>query len=1313
MSAYDPNGNVLAFTDQNGTTITTTYHPDHDLPSFVFVPLGPASGSVPIEDGSTYAIAHTGFNPAALPATNPWHGIAPASRGTSFERFKYDGALRMTHAENDASTVRMAHNTFGQVDWEIQQARGLEEHRLLMQEGFDTTGQMRRIKYPTATTANPLGTEVEYERDGLYRVRNIIDRSMLSDASFGPFGSTIATYQYAGAGSRLLRMTRADGSVTDRTYETADCGCTSPGRIKSVSVSGAGLAAPIAEWEYQYDDESNLLTEKWKHVFAFDERKQYGDATRGYPVGHAYEFDGAYRITKARYNHDEAEIPTVQNGAIAFPTGPRFDRERAFAYDGVGNRKTVKTEAPDLAGNIRIKGVEGYNHSGDGRLSGDPSGQTTNVSYQPDPMNEVANINGLPRRHDPNGNLIDDGLWFYRYDFKNRLMEARRKSDRGLIAAYEYDALGRRLLTDQKQVLVVKDSLNDGLGEGWHSSRQGAATGDDLIINADGDMVASTSVAAGRVVSERMAPDLAGTQSVGTVTEVAFRFVGPVANRQALAVRALAFAAPSPAEFDDADNAVRVALIPANSAFGGAATLAVLVNDGSVDLPPGPSDVGVLPLGVSLSVGSLHHLCVGVEFFPDAVSSTASIRVFIDGTQVLFGAGLNESVTVGLGRSAAVLGKVGLDFEVASPLSAVATALTSAVTRAGAAANEALVKIHGHLPRNCACDETCPPTQTAPPVSSAPPAASIPPHQSAPPVLIPSPLATGFPWLNIMIPSPIVTMPPVATRSNPQTPPAPGTSPTTMYPFASPTGSTMGLTTLPPGATITDVPETARPSVDTNDTRVRTLRDEGVVTGMASIVVQSSSPWRAHQMAGHRLVVLKRQGSTHMPHAEFDVRDNGAAVETPAGSGVYETEVRVYDPPGAGVDFSIPAGDYRFQVVTEQPRFTTAPGYDFNYSGLRRDVATGLHFAQARWYDAETGRFISRDPVYDPANYGNAYTYVGNRWTGAVDPWGRDFQMTTDTAYSEEKLEDYQAMHSTIMKAAGTLLDVRAIVQGGPGAEQTVTYVYSAKQGVSAAQLVKALQGEKVFDPKQKSQYVAFATVIAHAAVDPNAMWRVSLTEDQGIIVKKPGFFYASNCAGMDQVTRGLTRAEISLAKEVFGKSVDLSNVLLVLGSPLPNLVGRPGMTPGGGSIHLAEAPGTWDPVKDLADQALFIHEMTHVWQAERAGVADKNLQCLVEQLRPDAYRYDVADVKKPSRFIFNMEGFAEAVKDAFFRLQFERNIATGIAVHGLSPFGAQSAWKRAEAYAAKLKRTPFNPAGTSGLTSTDAANLLEAVRAK
>lgn len=64
-----------------------------------------------------------------------------------------------------------------------------------------------------------------------------------------------------------------------------------------------------------------------------------------------------------------------------------------------------------------------------------------------------------------------------------------------------------------------------------------------------------------------------------------------------------------------------------------------------------------------------------------------------------------------------------------------------------------------------------------------------------------------------------------------------------------------------------------------------------------------------------------------------------------------------------------------------------ASGFPFRYTGQRIDAETGLYYYKARYYDADTGRFLQIDPVGYTADL-DLYAYVGNDPLNRTDPTG-------------------------------------------------------------------------------------------------------------------------------------------------------------------------------------------------------------------------------------------------------------------------------------------------------------------------------------
>jgi hypothetical protein len=86
--------------------------------------------------------------------------------------------------------------------------------------------------------------------------------------------------------------------------------------------------------------------------------------------------------------------------------------------------------------------------------------------------------------------------------------------------------------------------------------------------------------------------------------------------------------------------------------------------------------------------------------------------------------------------------------------------------------------------------------------------------------------------------------------------------------------------------------------------------------------------------------------------------------------------------------------------------------------------------------------------------------------------------------------------------------------------------------------------------------------------------------------------------------TRLLTTGETALARSIFGDSIDYSRIRLIRGKWWPLQPRNAAMAPNG-NIYFHPAAGGWSEdfaAEPLSRQGFFIHEMTHVWQAQRGG---------------------------------------------------------------------------------------------------------------
>jgi hypothetical protein len=125
---------------------------------------------------------------------------------------------------------------------------------------------------------------------------------------------------------------------------------------------------------------------------------------------------------------------------------------------------------------------------------------------------------------------------------------------------------------------------------------------------------------------------------------------------------------------------------------------------------------------------------------------------------------------------------------------------------------------------------------------------------------------------------------------------------------------------------------------------------------------------------------------------------------------------------------------------------------------------------------------------------------------------------------------------------------------------------------------------------------------------------------------------------------RPLTTGEIALCRSIFGDAIDYSRVRLIRGKWWPLQPRNAAMAPNG-NIYFHPEAGGWShdfACEPLSAQAYFIHEMTHVWQAQQGG------RFFLPLMRHPfcCYRYELKPGKPFHRY--GIEQQAEIVRHRF-----------------------------------------------------------------
>lgn len=202
----------------------------------------------------------------------------------------------------------------------------------------------------------------------------------------------------------------------------------------------------------------------------------------------AYDYDNAGNLTSVThpntktqtYNYDDLNRPTsvsydansvasyVYNGIVnpsvtqgnSIVVGKSFDglarmaslnngvKSYAYTYDNVGNILDDAYKTYDYDNLYRLIASESgaVNENWTYDKVGNRTADASN-SYTGNTLNQYLSVSGSLNKtysYDANGNVLSDGVKDFRYDYKNRLVDVYASGS--LVAHYEYDVLGRRVL---------------------------------------------------------------------------------------------------------------------------------------------------------------------------------------------------------------------------------------------------------------------------------------------------------------------------------------------------------------------------------------------------------------------------------------------------------------------------------------------------------------------------------------------------------------------------------------------------------------------------------------------------------------------------------------------------------------------------------------------------------------------------------------------------------------------------------------------------------------------------------------------------
>jgi RHS repeat-associated protein len=331
---------------------------------------------------------------------------------------------------------------------------------------YDSAGRLKIVTYPDGKSksvdydatgrivkkTDQNGNVITYDRDDAYRItrRNYPDlshadytydklgRVLTATNSYGTVSETFdaagrvlsvnqngktITYAYSTSG-RTRTVTYPSGMAIVETYTLRDRLSNvfnDTDDVTAVSYTYDAMGRPVMKTlgndtstEYAYNENNRLVSLSYKTPadveflafrYGYDEEgnRLYSKKTTDLTASEQYLYDSSKRLTSFRRG--------TPNGANEVPSPTR---QIDYTLDGLANWTQVNYHSPVEA-------------------------RTVNA------MNQYATVGGTTYSYDSNGNLLDDGVLLYTYDFENQLTQVKRKSDLVVIAQFVYDAMSRRV----------------------------------------------------------------------------------------------------------------------------------------------------------------------------------------------------------------------------------------------------------------------------------------------------------------------------------------------------------------------------------------------------------------------------------------------------------------------------------------------------------------------------------------------------------------------------------------------------------------------------------------------------------------------------------------------------------------------------------------------------------------------------------------------------------------------------------------------------------------------------------------------------
>jgi RHS repeat-associated protein len=375
------------------------------------------------------------MNPAvfgSLPSSACSLGTSGTSGPDRIVRNTYDPAHQLTKVTEAYGTVDQADEktlTYT-ANGKLQTLTDAENNRSTYE--YDGHDRLAKLRFPVTTKGAAASSTTDYEqygydassnrtslrkRDGqfIYYTFDALNRASQKDV---PGSATDVTYAYDLQGLQLSATYTATGEAVTAAFDAA-------GRM-TLSTSSMGGTGRTMSMLYDVNGDRTRVTMPDGTYFSSD-------------------LDGVGRTTAIRENGGTALVTFVFDALGRHSSVARSGGNlTSYAYDGASRLSSL---SHDLAGTaydlaldfsyspasqilINTRSNDVYTWTGHGAGTS---------SYAVNGLNQYTNAGGAVVTHDPNGNMLSDGVTTFGYDVENRLVSASGAKN----AALAYDPLGR------------------------------------------------------------------------------------------------------------------------------------------------------------------------------------------------------------------------------------------------------------------------------------------------------------------------------------------------------------------------------------------------------------------------------------------------------------------------------------------------------------------------------------------------------------------------------------------------------------------------------------------------------------------------------------------------------------------------------------------------------------------------------------------------------------------------------------------------------------------------------------------------------